>query len=125
EVHMFADAFCNLFEEWEERKVTPSMMKRSKTVNGIHYFSYENIEIEEDEEIEQEPKQNNLQAMVLTNKKKKIITRLVNYTMKNKINQLITNIYFYKKKMKKKQMKKMKMNLNKKIYQQLYWTMKK
>src|SRR5699024_5635781 len=52
EVHMFADAFCNLFEEWEERKVTPSMMKRSKTVNGIHYFSYENIEIEEDEEIE-------------------------------------------------------------------------
>lgn len=91
EVHMLEDGFCNLFEEWEERKVTPSMMKRRKTVNGIHYFSYENIEIEEDEEIEQEPKQNNLPAIVLDNEKIDIITMLVNYYIANnpQINDLL------------------------------------
>lgn len=91
EVHMLEDAFCNLFEEWELKIVTPSMMKRSKTVNGIHYFSYENIEIEEDEEIEQEPKQNNLPAIVLDNEKIDIITMLVNYYIANnpQINDLL------------------------------------
>lgn len=90
EVHMFEDAFCNLFDEWEERKVTPSMLKRSKTVNKVYYFSYEDIEVE-DEEIEQESKQNNLPAIVLDNEKIDIITMLVNYYIANnpQINELL------------------------------------